>query len=62
MNWKGCERKPGGDEEDHEKSQSSWSPGQDSNPGLPEYEGVLTTRARYSATKLEIQDPRIVTS
>jgi hypothetical protein len=33
-------------------SQYSRSPGQDLNPGHPEYEGVLTTRPRRSVTHL----------
>jgi hypothetical protein len=40
---------PRGTEKNHENlRQDSWSPDRDVNPGRPEYEGVLTTRPRYS--------------
>jgi hypothetical protein len=44
---------PGGTKEIHEGTQGSWSPGQDLNPGSPEYEaGVLTARSRRSVFQM----------
>jgi hypothetical protein len=63
MNWKETimskfkvisQHSPGGTEQNHEKPQNSWFPGQDLNPGPPEYKvGVSTIRPWRSVTRCD---------